>query len=55
MRVWSGKIRAENVLVGRGGVELPSAMGCSRKEHPTTISAITAVLPDFASTLVTEL
>jgi hypothetical protein len=54
MRVWNGKIRAENVLV-EGGIEsVPLTRRC-QKGHPTTISAITAVFNDFTSTLATEL
>lgn len=44
MTAWNGKIRARNVLVGGGGIELASAEW-----------AITAVSIDLASTLVTEL
>ena len=55
MRVWNGKITAENVLVEGGGIESVSVDWLLSEGAPTTISAITAVLSDSASTLVTEL
>ena len=54
MKVRNGEIRAENVLV-EGGIKLAFVDWWSSEGHPTIITAITAVFPKFASTLVAEL